>query len=72
MASNFSMIPITWLLTVDSEMAFFFFLFNSLAEVVLNACFLLKLIRFKKKIIAKLVNCKINFTGKTDVALIAS
>ena len=25
MASNFSMIPITWLLTVDSEMAFFSF-----------------------------------------------
>ena len=25
MASNFSVIPIRWLLTVDSEMAFFFF-----------------------------------------------
>ena len=51
MASNFSMIPIRWLLTVDSEMAFFF-LFNLLAEVVLNACFLLKLIRFKKKLLS--------------------
>ena len=50
MASNFSMIPIRCLLTVNSEIAFFFF-FNSLAEVVLNACFLSKLIRFKKKIL---------------------
>ena len=33
MASNFSMIPICWLLTVDSEMAYF--LFDSLAEGVL-------------------------------------
>ena len=30
MASNFSMIPITWLLTVDSEMAFFSFSIRSL------------------------------------------
>ena len=35
MASNFSVIPIRWLLTVDSEMIFFFFLFHSLAEGVL-------------------------------------
>ena len=27
MASNYSMIPIRWLLTVDSEMAFFAFAF---------------------------------------------
>ena len=33
MVSNFSVIPIRWLLPVDSEMAFF--LFNSLAEGVL-------------------------------------
>ena len=33
MASNFSVIPIRWLLTVDSEMAFF--LFHSLPEGVL-------------------------------------
>ena len=50
MASNFSMIPIRGLLAVDSEMVFFF-LFNSLAEVVFNACFLLKLIRFKKQLL---------------------
>ena len=40
MASNFSVIPIRWLLTVDSEMAFF--LFHSFAEGVLvffqNSC----------------------------------
>ena len=40
MATNFSVIPIRWLLTVDSEMAFF--LFHSLAEGVLvfflNSC----------------------------------
>ena len=33
MAYNFSVIPIRWLLTVDSEMAFF--LFRSFAEGVL-------------------------------------
>ena len=33
MASYFSVIPIRWLLTVDSEM--YFFLFHSLAEGVL-------------------------------------
>ena len=32
-ASNFSIIPIPWLLTVDSEMGFF--LLHSLAEAVL-------------------------------------
>ena len=67
MASNFSMVPIRWPLTVDSEIVFFC-LFNSLAEAVFNACFLHSV---QGKIIAKLVNCKVNFTGKTDVALIA-
>ena len=33
MVSNFSVIPIRWVLTVDSELAFF--LFHSLAEGVL-------------------------------------
>ena len=36
MASNFSVTPIRWLLTVDSEMAFF--LFHALAEGVLVFC----------------------------------
>ena len=35
MASNFSVIPIRWLLTVDSEMAFF--LFQFFAESVCGA-----------------------------------
>ena len=61
MASNFSMITIRWLLTVDSEMAFC--PFHSLAD---------KTHSVQEKIIAKLVNCKVNFTGKIDVALIAS
>ena len=43
MAYNFSMIPIHWLLTVDSEIVFFF-----TSKVVLNVYFLLKFIRFKK------------------------
>ena len=40
MVSNFSVIPIRWVLTVESEMAFF--LFHSLAEAMLvffqNSC----------------------------------
>ena len=68
MASNFSMIPITWLLTVDSEMAFFSFSIRSLRLCLLS----FKTQSVQEKIIAKLVNCKVNFTGKTDVALIAS
>ena len=66
MVSNFSVIPIRWVLTADSEMAFF--LFHSLPDGVLS--FLLKLVRFNK-FIAKLVNSKVNFTRKTDIALIA-
>ena len=57
MASNFSMIPIRWLLTVDSEMAFFrslrVRLFSFKTHVV------------QEKFIAKLVNSKVNFTRKT-------
>ena len=68
MASNFSVIPIRWLLTVDSEMAFFFFSIRSLRVCL----FSFKTHAVQEKIIAKLVNCKGNFTGKTDVALIAS
>ena len=68
MASNFSgVIPIRWLLTVDSEMEFSFSIRS------LRVC----LVSFKthavhEKNIAKLVNCKVHFTGKTDVALIVS
>ena len=46
MASNYSMIPIRWLLTVDSEMAFL--LLHLLAEGVLV---FLKLMRLKKKLL---------------------
>ena len=63
MASNFSVIPIRWLLTVNSEMAFF--LFHSLAEVCL---FSFKTHAAQQKFIAKLVNSKVNFT----IVLIAS
>ena len=42
-ASNFSVIPIRWLLTVDAEMAFSVF-----HRSLRCACFLLKLMRFKK------------------------
>ena len=62
MASNFSVIPICWLLTVDSEMAFLLFL--SLAEGVL------KTHAVQEKLIAKLVNSKVNFTWKTNIVLI--
>ena len=68
MASNFSMIPIRWLLTVDPEMAFFSFSIRSLRVCL----FPFKTHSVQEKIIAKLVNCKVNSTGKTDVALIAS
>ena len=61
MASNFSVIPVRWLFTVDSEMAFF--LFHSLTEGVL--------VSFKTHVVqeknnAKLVNSEVNFTRKTD------
>ena len=48
MISNFSVIPIRWLLTVDSEMAFF--LFHSLSEGVLF--FLFKTHAVQEKFIA--------------------
>ena len=61
MASNFSVIPIRWLLTVDSEMAFFSFSNRSLRVWL----FSFKTHAFQEKnIIAKLVKCKVNFTGK--------
>ena len=67
MASNFSVIPIRWLLTVDSEMAFF------LSILSLRVClFFLKTHAVKKKFIAKLANSKVNFTRKTDIVLMAS
>ena len=61
MASNFSTIPIRWLLTVDSEI-----------RLLRMSLFSFKTHSVQEKIIAKLVNDKVNFTGKTDVALIAS
>ena len=67
MASNFSVIPIRWLLTVDSEMAFSFSIRS------LRVClFSFKTHVIQEKIIAKLVNSKVNFTRKTDSVLIAS
>ena len=68
MASNFSVIPIHWLLTVGSEMAFF--LFHSLAEGVLLFSF--KTHAVQEQFISKLVNSKVNFTQKTDIVLVAS
>ena len=65
--SYFSVIPIRRLLTVDSEMAFF--LFHSLTEGEL-VCF--KTHAVQKKFIAKLVNSKVNFTGKIDIVLMVS
>ena len=62
MAPNVSVITIRWLLTVETEIAFF--LFHSLAEGV--PFFLLKLMRFKKNSFSK-----VNFTRKTDIVLIA-
>ena len=66
MVSNFSVIPIRWVLKVDSEMAFF--LFHSLPESVLIS---FKTHAVQQKFIAKMVNSKVNFTRKTDIALIA-
>ena len=61
------MIPIRWLLTVDSEMAFLPFPFGRCG----CACFVLKLHALQEKFIAKLVNSKVNFTRKTDIVVIA-
>ena len=69
MASNFSMITFRCLLTVDSEMVFFPF---SLIRSLRVCLFSFKTHSVQENIIAKLVNYKVNFTGKTDVALIAS
>ena len=69
MASNFRVIPISWLLTVDPEMAFF--LFHSLSEGVL-VCFFFLTHAVQEKFIAKLVNSKVNFTRITDIVFIAS
>ena len=66
MASNFNRIPIRWLLTVDSEMAFFFFSIRSLMVCLFSFK------TYQEISFAKLVNYKVNFTGKTDVTLIAS
>ena len=63
------MIPIRWLLTVDSEVAFFY-LFLSFAESVVGSFFLTHAVQ--EKFIAKLVISKVNFTRKTDIVLIAS
>ena len=60
MASNFSVIHIRWLLTVDSEMAFF--LFHSLAFRV--CLFSFKTRGVQEKFIAKLVNSRVNSLEK--------
>ena len=66
MVSNFSVIPICWVLTDNSEMAFFLSIHS------LRVClFSLKTCAVQRKIIAKLVNSKVNFTQKTDITLIA-
>ena len=66
MVSNFSVIPIRWVLTVNSEMAF------SLSIHSLRVCFFsFKTRVVQQKLIAKLVNSKVNFTRKTDITLIA-
>ena len=68
MASNFSVTPFRWLLTFNSEMAIFSHSIRSL-----RVCFFsFKTHAVQETFIAKLVNCKVNFAGKTDVALIAS
>ena len=66
MAFNFSVITIRWLLTVNFEMAFFLFSMRSLRVCL----FSFKTHAVQEKIIAKLVNYKVNFTRKT--AIIAS
>ena len=68
MSSNFIVIPIRRLLTVDSEMAFF--LFYSLAEDGVLVSF--KTHAVQENFIAKLVNFKVNFTRKTDIVLMVS
>ena len=71
MVYNFSVIPIRWLLTVDSEVAFFY-LFLSFAESVLVFVLFFLTHAVQEKFIAKLVISKVNFTRKTDIVLIAS
>ena len=66
MVSNFSMISILWVLTVNSEMVFFFSIHS------LRVCLLSFRTRaVQQKIIAKLVNSKVKVTRKTDITLIA-
>ena len=66
MVSNFRVIPIRWVLTVNSEMAFFLSVHSQ------RVClFSFKASAFQEKFIAKLVNSKVNFTRKTDITLIA-
>ena len=66
MVSNFSVLPIRWVLTLNSEKAFC--PFHSLTEGVL-VFFETRVVQ--QKFIAELVNCKVNFTRKTDITLIA-
>ena len=67
MASILSVIPIRWLLTVDSEIAFSFSIRS------LRVClFSFKPRAVQEKCIAKLVNSNVNFTRKTDIVLVAS
>ena len=67
MASNFSIIPIRWLLTVDSKMTFSFSIHS------LRVClFSFKTHAVQEKFRAKLINSKVNFTRKTDIVLIAA
>ena len=66
--SNFSMIPIAWLLTVDSEMAYF--LFRSLAEDLL--VFFSNSGDSRKINCLTVVNSTVDFAGKTDITLIPS
>ena len=66
MVSNFSVILIPWVLTVNSEMAVFLSIHS------LRVClFSLKTRAVQQKNIAKLVNSKVNFTRKTDITRIA-
>ena len=66
MVSNFSAIPIRWVLTVYSEMAFFLSIHS------MRVClFSFKTCAVQQKFIAKLVNFKVNFTPKTDITLVA-
>ena len=67
MVSNFSLIPIRWVLTVNSEMAFFLFI-HSLKVRLFS--FKTRAVQQKKNI-AKLINSKVNFTRKTDITLTA-